>query len=204
MNKVTLFFSFLMMGTQSYASSIELKDMIAEDWKKEALEFSRHGQTKGKFEVLYIDESGLEWSQNIGLYQNGCAGQTKCRDVILGTSDSEAEKACVKIGGTLPDEADYNRLMTEFDHKISDNKWKTKRLTRKGHREMRKVFPDMFRYFSPQARIRGWFWTRTTVPDDGRFKDLATAFEMQGTVFVTGGSIGVSERIEYLGVRCVR
>ncbi len=132
------------------------------------------------FEAQYTDTTGLQWSQNIGMFTNGCRGadlrnneenRLKCTvetdeqgnplvDVdgtyMVKSEDSEASQACRKIGARLPTRTEILNLIRDpgFDYK------ETKAgpvLTNSGKKTIRFVFPDM---------NGEWFWSSSVVPDN--------------------------------------
>ncbi len=80
-----------------------------------------------KFVPVYIDSKGLEWSKTLpSLYRNGCVGENDLYDTLKCTyrndgrerqveiTDSDAAKACHKIGARLPTKEELNILYFDF------------------------------------------------------------------------------------------
>ena len=122
------------------------------------------------------DPSGMIWSErlpdkfkNEGPFQNGIV------------TDSEAVRACSKIGGRLPTREDYEKLRGYFELNEKDH------MTRQGASDFHRIFPDMV--------ANTQFWSSSVSPDNSNHANVFFGFS--GTV------LHYSDRNDVKDVLCV-
>lgn len=155
---------------------------------------------KADFPIALTDPSGkLVWSVELPtIYTNGCVNgqgdydENQCSEAIRSAEDSEAQAACLSIGGRLPTREEFIALLQYFEHEDGQYGFGPI-LTDKGLNDLRESFKD---------KKVGNYWTSTIYHGNKKRSGQAYAFYGEGLIkavdYINYG------RASALSVRCVQ